>query len=154
MEGYDNQSPPTYDELPARLPLLSQPLPLVPSLLESIQRKSVEAEEQLPTLAVSTQQQPADLLALVVGNGTLEFSGQGKHTVVQDTGCVVNRVMMQALRLLGITYQQGGNIADSSGASLNALRPDWLLMLKGVLMFKVRAAAGVQVWGRRIQQSC
>ena len=137
-----DQEPPTYDQLPAQLPLLSQPLPLTRRLLGKV---AFESYQTHANLAVSLQQQPAEELAIVVGCGLLTFPGHDNSDAAPDTHTLVEKLMMYALTVLGISFTHAAHCWGTSDDILNTLCPDWLLMLKNVLMFKVRAAAGGQV---------
>ena len=134
-----NQTPPTYKQLPAQLPPLSQSLPIQRHILDSIALESFETDAQLSALAIPMQQQPALRLAPVVEAGLLNTPAGGGNLVFPFVYYLVSSLMMFVLEAMGIPCTHAGHSGETSGAISNAFCPDWLLMLRDVLMFKVRA---------------
>lgn len=130
--------PPHFHNLPASLPLLNAPLPLRPLVLHYIRHFD---PDRLRLLAVSVeeQQQPAILLADLISSPIAVNAevGRGEGMVLVDTVGLVLKPMCWVLMVLGIYYELGCDVSDPSGATESQKRPDCLLSLKNVLMFKV-----------------
>ena len=131
--------PPIYSLLQADLPPLSAPLQLHRFVFDYISARTFDSD-RLRTLAVNVeeQQQPAIVLAAAISYPiwTLTVS-RGESMVLKDTLCLVLDPMSRMLEVLGISFDLGGDVADPSGATESQKRPDGLLFLRNVLMFKV-----------------
>ena len=135
-----SQPPPSYEQLSNQLPKLPYPLPILPqtfAVLDAIPHIS----QQLPSLAISTSHQPARQLALPIAFAMeLPVKGRGEHMVVVDTCNIIFQIMCKALGLLGIICEAAGNVGDPSGATMASKRPDLMLFLSSILMFKLQNA--------------
>ena len=128
--------PPTFDELPDELPLLSLPLPLIPHHVQKV-LATFDGAEQLASLAVSTDTQPALALASAVSFAMSINPGFGEHTIVTTVHPMLSGLMAVALDALSIPFERGGDKTDFSGATSSGLRPDDMLFIRGVLLYKV-----------------
>ncbi len=131
--------PPNFELLPANLPPLDLPLPLNSLALQHISPLSYN-QARLQTLAVDVaeQQQPAIVLADAISIHIRRCTvGRGEMMVLKDTLCLVMDPMSQVLDVLDIPIELGGDVADPSRATETLKRPDDLLFLRDVLMFKV-----------------
>ena len=136
-----SQLPPTYEHLSDQLPILPQPLPILPQTYAELQ-EIPHVSQQLPHLAVSTSQQPARRLALRIASAVeLPDKGRGEHLVVVDAYNIMFKVMRRALELQGFACDTAGNVGDPSGATVASKRPDLMLFISYILMFKVRMPA-------------
>ena len=81
--------------------------------------------------------------------GTAPFvptAGLGGRMVVVDAWVLVIGLMLRVLDSLDIKYAPVGNTGDPSGATDSRKRPDAMLFLTSILMFKVIASVWQQIW--------
>ena len=131
--------PPGFAILPASLPLLNAPLPLRPLVLQYISASSFNPD-RLRLLAVNVEEQQQPAIVLADGISTPIWSpkvGRGESMVLMDTLGLVLDPVCWVLKVLGISFELGGDVSDPSGATESQKRPNGLLFLRDVLMFKV-----------------
>ena len=131
--------PPGFAILPASLPLLNAPLPLRPLVLQYISASSFNPD-RLRRLAVNVEEQQQPAFVLADGISTPIWSpkvGRGESMVLVDTLGLVLDPVCWVLKVLGISFELGGDVSDPSGATESQKRPNGLLFLRDVLMFKV-----------------
>ncbi|KAK9803942.1 hypothetical protein WJX72_006724 [[Myrmecia] bisecta] len=106
------------------------------TILQQVRSSYLKDQRDLPGLAVSTSQQPAELLAVIVGYAVGDsLSGQGEHMVVIDSYNLVISLMRHVQKVFGIRDSRSYKV-DPYGASEGLKRPDALLFLSDILMFK------------------
>ena len=130
--------PPSYEELPAELPMLSEGLPFHPMERRWVLESAPGLKAKMEPLLSSVARVPAAALASATSAAVVRtFTGGGKGNVYSTSDFLVNHILRVALEQLEQTHRFVNSFEDDAGTTTGRQRPDVLLYIKHALLMKV-----------------